>query len=61
MFSNKDEIVKLNLFNDQFSVLDKECSLFMNQYSGSFNIIDYDVCDSGFSIQYKSYLYVSFN
>jgi len=60
MFSNIEDIISYDVTTNQYGILNKECLQIINKNSSNFKMIDFDVCNKGYSICYKKNLFISF-
>jgi len=60
MFTNIDEIITYDCESNLYGFLDRDFISKLNMNSNNFKMIDFDVCDKGYSIIYKKNLFLSF-
>jgi hypothetical protein len=61
MFTNIDEIITYKLDSNEYGYLNMEFISRITANSDCFRMIDFDICDKGYSIAYKKNLFISFN
>ncbi len=61
MYSNAEEIITYDFESDRYGFLDKEFISRLNTNSNNFKIIDFEVCNKGYSFVYKKNLFISLN